>query len=709
MVQGAGALICCRVDAARTLEWVDTVCNHCSLARRPRLEIRSDSAGLHGRPDRLGPGVHAIAQALRIVNSSHAHAALAAPPRPTADACAARAVPAPQPILIGAAGHTCLGWWHAPATPAGAWAALPLSVVLAGSWGDEDMAGYDDQRALAVALAQGGLGTLRFEWPDTGDSSAATGATTIADALGAFDAAAREALARSGQERLAFVGVRLGALLASHAAVARQDVDALVALAPVDSGRAFVLEQGASAAAPVAWSAPAEPGVLIDPAELPVAVGGFALSARRVEALSALRWPAAATTAVLEALVLRPPQSAGRVAADALARMGVRVREQARGTPAGAAGIAEVVGWLRERAADATVMRGVHAVEGFGVADPGNERVHARLAAARLESATKAVLALAVADAPTWMRLQEQGVAVRERVIRIGDGDEPTLVGVLSERDPVDAPHALHPPRHGILLLPSDGQRRVGPHRLWVPWARHRAACGDVVLRLDIAGAGDSAAPASARDDSADARGVGDVARALAWLRCEAGVGACTIVGIGAGARQAWRLALADVGVRQAIAIEPAWRGNPVAPAAAMSRAHRVLRGCARAATRWVRGAVGDDLVDALGRGDARGVKMDLVLAGRQGHERMCTGRRWERLLREGRLAVCRVAQAHPDFTSPSDRDALYARLDALVQAGAAIGQAMPRGRAMARRVDGRSSPASQARSVIARVSRSAT
>jgi len=636
------------------------------------------------------------------------------PPRPTPDASAptSAAAPTPQPVLVEAAGHSCVAWWHAPAASTPARAASPLAVVLAGSWGDEDLAGYAHQRALAIALAQAGLGTLRFEWPDTGDSSAATGAATIADALAAFDAAAREALVLSGQDRLAFVGTRLGAVLASHAAAARQDVDALVALAPVDSGRAFVRGQGTKAAPAAAWTAAPELGVLIDPAELPVAVGGFALPARRLEALSALRWPVAATASVLEALVLQPPQSSGRVAAEALVRMGMRVREQACDAPAGAAVVAQVVGWLRERAADAAVMCGVRAVEGFGVADPGNERGHAGLAAARLEAATRSVLALAAADAPAWMRLQEQGVAVRERVVRIDGGPESALVGVLAERDPADAPHAHRPARHAILLLPSDGQRRIGPQRLWVPWARHRAACGDVVLRLDSAGIGDSEAAAATGGDDEDAGVVGDVARALAWLRREAGVEGCTIVGIGAGARQAWRAALAGAGARRAIAIEPAWRPARLASAGAASRVRRALHRCVHAATRLLRGGADDDLLRALDRGNARGVTVDLVLAGRgaaEARERMPAGRRFERLRRAGRLAICNVPQADPAFTAPSDRDALYARLDALVQAGTAIGQALPRGRAMARRVDGRSSPAAEARSVIARMSRPAT
>ena len=703
------------VEAGRTLEWVDTVCNYGYHTRRNRFETRLDPAVRRERPAGAAP-VRAISPVRRIVNSREACATLATsgePSRLAADAGAPVPAlpPAPQSLLVEAAGHPCLAWWHAPAATAGARAAAPLAVVLAGSWGDEDMAGYDAQRALAVALARDGLGTLRFEWPDTGDSSAATGSTTIADALAAFDAAARQALVLSGQERLAFVGWRLGALLAAHAAVARPDVDALVALMPVEGGRAFVREQAASAAAPVAWASTPEPGALVDPAELPVAVGGFALPARRLEALSALRWPAAATTSVLEALLVRPPLRAGRAAADALARMGMRVRERTCEAPSGAAGIAEVVAWLRERAADATVMRGVPAVEDFGIADPGNGRVHARLAAARLEAATTAVLALAAAEAPAWMRLQEQGVAVRERVVRIGDGREPALVGVLAERDPAGAPLGHRHSRRGIVLLPSDGQRRIGPHRLWVAWARHRAACGDVVLRLDTTGVGDSAPAASQRGD-ADARIAGDVARALAWLRREAGVGACTIVGIGAGARQAWRAALEGVGAQHVIAIEPALLQRQSAPTERASRARRALRACAHAATRLLHGAGDDELLRALDRRGARGVAIDLVLAGRgvgDAPERIAAGRRVSRLLRERRLAIWLVARAEPEFTAPSDRGALYARLDALVQTGSPAGDAAPRGAVIQRRVDGRSSPAAEARRIIARMSRPAT
>ncbi len=661
------------------------------------------------------------APARLVVSAPQVSTPFAPPGAASRGAETAAAAPAPRSVLIEAAGHTCVGWWHAPASLAPR-AARPLAVVLASSWGDEDIAGYDAQRALGIALARDGLGTLRFEWPDTGDSSAATGASTIADALAAFDAAARQALALSGHERLAFVGWRLGALLAAHAAAARADVDALVALQPVADGRAFVRAQSAR---PAAWAASPEPGVLVDPAELPVAVGGFALSARRLEALSALRWPTAATTPVLEALLVDTPtdgaaagerlartrsaasrsaiaggrsaaprcagtslpgtvSAAGRAVTLSLARMGARVRERVCEAPLGADARAGVVGWLRERAADASVLRGVAAVEGFGVADPANGRIHARLAAARLEAATAAVLALAAADAPVWMRLQQHGVAVRERVVRIDDGRGPALAAVLAERDPADAPQLHRQPRRGIVLLSSDGQRRIGPQRLWVHWARHRAARGDVLLRLDTAGAGDSAA-------GDDPRAVDDIARALAWLRRETGVVGCTVVGFGSGARHAWRAAVEGLAAERVIAIEPA-----AAPAPG-SRAGRALR----AATRLLQ-------APRVPVREASGAAIELVLAG-ESQRAALAQRRLSRLVREGRARVCEVARAQPDFASPSDRAALCARLDALVQAGAAAGEPAARAGVAERRADGRSSPAAEARRAIGRASEAAS
>ena len=650
------------------------------------------------------------------------------------------ATPAPQPLLIDAAGHTCVAWWHAPAPavdvsvapalprgwlPAGA---LSMAVVLASSWGEEDMSGYDGQRALAIALAEGGLGTLRFEWPDTGDSSAATGSTSTADALAAFDAAATLALALSGCERLAFVGLRLGALLAAHAAAARSDVDALVALLPVASGRAFVREQrllGAGIPAPV--HAPA-PGRAFDPAELPMLLGGFAQPVRRLEALSALKWPADVESPVREALLLWPPGAAVRSVAAALAQSGMGVREWAHEDLAGAlavahqarlapAAIAEIVCWLQQRAGDAAPRREAAAIDEHAVAAFDEDDA---LSTAHLEAATVAVLALSAAGARTWMRLRAGGVAVRERVVRIGDvrdREPPMLAGVLSERDPGGPLGAARPGRRGVVLLSSGRERRIGPHRLWVPWARERAAQGEVVLRLDVAGIGDSLRHASPdpqrRPEQYDARCVDDIARAVAWLRREHGVGEVTVMGLCSGAYHAWQAALAGADVQQVVAINPLvfhWTPQaslaPTANAfgqiriagdavrslrdpsrwwklasgranwrvivgALAARSRHALRLRARDVARSLGWPLADDLAAELAQASARGVSLNFVFSSRDPGLALLreeAGRRGMRLARDSRVKVWVIEHADHTFGGTAGRAALYARLDTLVQ-----------------------------------------
>lgn len=647
-------------------------------------------------------------------------------------------MPAPQPLLIEAAGHTCVAWWHAPA-PAGdasaapalprGWlpdGALPLAVVLASSWGEEDMAGYDGQRALAIALAQSGLGTLRFEWPDTGDSSAATGTTTIADALAAFDAAATQARALSGGARLAFVGLRLGALLAAQASIVRDDVDALVALLPVASGRAFVREQQMPDAGFGAQVPPPAPGAAFDAAELPVLLGGFAQPVRQLEAMSALRWPSQAPPSVREALLLWPPAAPGRAASDALARLGVRTREWAHEDLSGAAAlahppalapvaIAEIVRWLQERAGDGASARGAAPVHAAGADDDHAAQPAGAVADAQLEAATGAVLALSAAGARCWMQLREGGGVVRERVVRIGDArdrEPPLLVGVVSERDLAGA---APPGRRGIVLLSSGRERRIGPHRLWVPWARQCAALGDVVLRMDLPGIGDSARhvrPDPDRPDPYDARADEAVARAVAWLRREHGVGDCTVIGVGSGAYQAWHAALAGVDVQQVVAVNPpifhwvpgmaleprantAGQSDGVAQAgrslrdpkrwwklpqgravgviagALAARGWRALRLRVREIARGLRWPLDNDLADELAHVSARGVALGFVFSFREpglALMRQEAGRRGMRLARDSRVRVCVVARADNTFMGISGRAELYARLDSLLQ-----------------------------------------
>ena len=93
-------------------------------------------------------------------------------------------------------------------------------------------------------LAARGLPTLVFDWEGTGDS---LGSDRDPDRLAAWEASLAAAVAalrrETGVREIVFVGLRLGATLAARVAAGRDDVAALVALAPVVAGRGWVREQ----------------------------------------------------------------------------------------------------------------------------------------------------------------------------------------------------------------------------------------------------------------------------------------------------------------------------------------------------------------------------------------------------------------------------------------------------------------------------------
>jgi alpha/beta superfamily hydrolase len=570
----------------------------------------------------------------------------------------------PQPVYLEAAGHACAAWWHAPAALAAP--PLPLAVVLASSWGEEDVESYGDQRALAEALADAGLGVLRFEWPDVGDSSAPTGGATIADALAAFECAAEVARQRSGHGRLAFVGLRLGTLLAAHAAVVRCDVDALVALLPVANGRAFVREGRLLGGDGDAMQGRDEiSGALM--------FGGFALPQPRATELAALNWPTTSATTITDAFILSRPGSPGLPCADALARMGVRVREWVAVEPATSEvrlapeAIAEVVRWLRERALDPAAAP--HA--------PPPERA---------------------SGTATTLQARVRRASVRERVCEISmpraNGElAPTLVGVVCERDVAaggaERAETERAPRRGVLMLASENARRIGPHRLWVSFSRERAARGDIVLRLDVAGHGDSAPrPGRLAEDDGDVdpfdpRAVDDVARALAWLRRERGVDACTVIGIGAGAHHAWRAALYGIDLQHVVAVNPpvfqrstqAHEFDRVPLSVTeylLARARRALGLRRREAGQLVPPPLREDLSAELAHLSRRGVTLDFLFSeGEAGIALLqdAAPRGGARRRRDGPVRVGEIGRADASFARPAARAALYARLDEALDA----------------------------------------
>jgi alpha/beta superfamily hydrolase len=117
-------------------------------------------------------------------------------------------------------------------------------VVICGPLGEEALNAYRAQVFLAERLAQAGFPTLRISYYGTGDSA---GDDDEPDRFRAWIdcivAAVRWMRSACGVASVSLCGIRIGAALAARAATELDELDALVMLAPLASGRRFLREQ----------------------------------------------------------------------------------------------------------------------------------------------------------------------------------------------------------------------------------------------------------------------------------------------------------------------------------------------------------------------------------------------------------------------------------------------------------------------------------
>jgi len=456
--------------------------------------------------------------------AGHRHGLLEPEVAAAADTGDVKNAPRAQPLYFGSAERPILGWWHLVDHPA------PCPVVICAPFGLEDLSAYRSLRHLAQSLSAAGIPSLRFDYPGCGDSA---GDDDDADQtpvwLQSVHAAADLARSLTGAQRVALVGVRLGALLAATCAAQRDDMAAFVAIAPPASGRAFVRECRMLGAAAGVGHARQDGGTQ---------AAGFVLSGPTCDSLSRLALPKADATVASTALIVDRDDMAPTSWADQLSRLGSRVDHEV--LPGFAAMVdsphyaripmvmmAHVVGWL----AQATQAVSKHA-------QPSSTR---EIGAPY--RADEAVLTVAGSS-----RVREHPLMLVAQPLLVAQLTEPE--GLADARTPGD--------RQAVLILNTGSERRIGPNRLWVPFARVRAARGDVVLRLDQAGVGDSELrPGDAENDVYGPQVLNDVAAGLAWLRDRRGITHCTVMGVCSGAYHGFQAALAGLPVHSILSINP--------------------------------------------------------------------------------------------------------------------------------------------------------
>jgi predicted alpha/beta hydrolase len=438
-----------------------------------------------------------------------------------------------EPLWFGSAARPWFGWLHRPAAPATASAGL----VICNPFGNEALCAHRTIRHLARQAAAAGFAALRFDYDGTGDSAGHGFEPQRLQAwLKSIHGAVDVLRESSGVTRVYLAGLRLGATLAALACLERRDLAGLIAVAPVVHGSAYVrelrlLQRAMDARRDVA---PHERSDFLESA-------GFLLTAETQTQLRAID---------LTRLDVAPCQQ-------------VLVLDRAE-MPID---LALIPAW-RERGG--SIER--RAIRGYTemMLDPHDSVVPQELLAGALEwlrSEESGHGGDAVTMAPAYTALRrvsfespqvpdpvtspDAAVAIEETLLEIGA--EAPLFGVLTT-PAARAPHEAA----AVLLLNAGAVHHVGPNRLYVALARHLARLGHAVLRLDIAGIGDSdPRPGEKENVVYPSEAPRDLAVALDYLRRQYGAHDVRIVGLCSGAYYAFKGAVAQLPLEGALIVNP--------------------------------------------------------------------------------------------------------------------------------------------------------
>lgn len=431
-------------------------------------------------------------------------------------------LPLARGMFFGPAQRPLFGLLHEPASHSDR-----TGVVLCNPFGYEAICAHRAYRHLAERLARAGHTALRFDYDGTGDSFGDdTDPGRVRAWIDSIHAAIGE-VQRTGVEQVVLFGVRLGGLLALHAACERHDVSGLILWAPCLNGKAYLRElKVLQRVHEETLNAPA----VTPTAELEEALG-FALTAETAFTLKGLDVRELSHCSARDALLLaREELGADLRAVPQLERLGLSTTSES--LPGFAAMLTDPHKSELPERSFATIERWLA------------QRRHRSSA---VFSATRSAPSPA-ADAYAY--------AVPERILRIGPQK---LFGILSEAK--SQPNGERPrasSRTAAIFLNPGAIHRIGMNRMYVGLSRSWAARGVPSLRFDISSIGDSAAESgSAENRLYSKHAVWDVQAAMGELVSQGVAEQFVLVGLCSGAYAAFHSALADARVSGLLLINP--------------------------------------------------------------------------------------------------------------------------------------------------------
>ena len=485
----------------------------------------------------------------------------------------------PEVFWFGGHEARCFGMLHRPAHPVG------RGVVLCNALGFEGSLALRPLRDLARTLTAAGFTVLRFDYAGTGDSAGSdweparvkTWLTNIAEAVDLL----RD---REGVTDVQLAGFRIGATLAALASEHDADISGLALWAPLARGKSYARELRALARLSAAGRPVHQPVNPAFPGDSVEAVG-YEFTATTLEELSAIDLrPGAATSPVPHVLVLdRDDIAPNDDLVEAYTVAGATVEhaeisgyqefqtddETTSRWPAEA--IERLARWLtRPTTAPAAPTGTTHDViveDHLTIDEPGLDHLVERPAGS-----------VRTLEHPAW---------VDDRLLAITTEPERS-----ADRRGVT-----------ILVLNTGSNSRSGAGRLTVHLARHWAALGFTVVRVDLGGVGDSVAsdPATENKPYAPVR-LDEVATLLAWLRDTHPDNEISMFGMCSGGFNSFQSALRGAPVARIMLVNPLifYAGEQLKPGEsadhALLSANMLSRGLGSSA-RWKRLISGEQSV----------------------------------------------------------------------------------------------------------------
>jgi alpha-beta hydrolase superfamily lysophospholipase len=444
-------------------------------------------------------------------------------------------------IYFDSGGHRLFAWFHTPA----AHATADVGLVICKPFGYEALCSHRGLRAFAEAAAALGVPTLRLDYLGTGDSAAIDSqANQLEVWTRDVRAAVDELRRRTGVRHVCLLGVRLGALLAALAAGECTAAISLILIAPIVSGRRYLRELRTirlaaamgHAQLPSASAAPTDTDMNAGSME----VSGFWMSAATLEALKKVDLSTYSASTLSDVLVIDGRSLPGASAwAQQLIGLGVRTKylvlpgliEMTMTSPELATIPQEMIAAMRDWLLQFRQNPSVPSVDG------ADRYVGSAPASPIMEMTVPS-------DGPGQQAL------LTERPVFFDS--ETALFGIVTE------PRQGEIRRRGVILLNAGADYHIGANGMHVSFARDWARHGYVVLRMDLAGLGESGTrPGQADNEVFPPAVLDDIRAAIAFLRTRYAAADITLFGLCSGAYHALRAAAAGVPVNRILMVNP--------------------------------------------------------------------------------------------------------------------------------------------------------